>query len=68
MQSRLYALTLCLLESLGVRHAVVGALSALKANDSWEEVVVCRSEFSEVLQAESPGYTPVQQGLHHLGI
>ena len=31
--SRLNALTLCLLESLGERHAVVGALSALKAND-----------------------------------
>ena len=30
---RLNALTLCLLESLGVRHAVVGALSALKANN-----------------------------------
>ena len=29
---RLNALTLCLLESLGLRHAVVGALSALKAN------------------------------------
>ena len=26
-------LTLCLLESLGVRHAVIGALSPLKAND-----------------------------------
>ena len=30
--TRLNALTLCLLESVGVRHAVVGALSALKAN------------------------------------
>ena len=32
-ESRLNALTLCLLERLGVRHAVVGVLSALKAND-----------------------------------
>ena len=55
--SRLNALTLCLLESLGV--AVVDALSALKANDTYEEVVVCRSEFSDVLQAESPSHTPV---------
>ena len=31
--SRLSALTLYLLESLGIRHAVVGALSALRAND-----------------------------------
>ena len=47
-------LILCLLESLGVRHAVVGALSTLlKANDPPEEVVLCRSEFSDVLQAES---------------
>ena len=30
---RLDALALCLLESLGVRHEVVGALSALEAND-----------------------------------
>ena len=55
--SRLNAHTLCLLESLGVRHVVVGALSALKANDLWEEVVVCRSEFSQVLQAEPRSYT-----------
>ena len=61
--SRLNALTLCVLESLGVRHAVVGALSALKANGPQDEVVVCRSELSEVLQAKSPGHTPVQQGL-----
>ena len=31
--SRLTALTLCFLESLGVRHAAVGARSALKPND-----------------------------------
>ena len=30
----LNALALCLLESLGVRHEVVSALSALEANDS----------------------------------
>ena len=54
---RLNALTLCILESLGARHAVVGALSALKANDPWEEVVLCRSELSEVLQAECPSHT-----------
>ena len=65
--SRLNALKLCPLESLGVRHAVVGALSALKANDPEEEVVVHRSELSEVLLAESPSHTPVQQGLHRLG-
>ena len=29
---RLNALTLCLLESLGIRHEVVGAMSAPKAN------------------------------------
>ena len=50
--SRLNALTLCLLESLGVRHAVVGALSALIL--TWEEVVVCRSEFSEVVPGREP--------------
>ena len=31
---RLNALALCLFEGLGVRHEVVGALSALKANDA----------------------------------
>ena len=30
---RLNALALCLLESLGVRHELVSALSALEAND-----------------------------------
>ena len=67
MDGRRNAFTLCLLESLGVRHEVIGALSALEANDPQEEVVVCRSEFSEVLLAESPSHTPVQQGIHHLG-
>ena len=66
--SRLNALTLCLLESLGIRHAVVGVLLALKANSPYEEIVVCCWEFSEVLQVESPSHTPVQQGLHHLGL
>ena len=65
---RLHALVLCFLESLGARHQVVSALSALEANDPYEEVVVCRSEISEVLLAESPSHTPVQQGLHHLGL
>ena len=34
--SRLNSLRLCLLERLGARHAVVGALSALKANGRLE--------------------------------
>ena len=59
---RLDALALCLLEGCGVRH-VVGALSALDANDAQEESVMRRVQLSEVLLAEGPRYTPVQQGL-----
>ena len=33
---RLDALALCLLEGLGVRHDVVGELSALEANDPYK--------------------------------
>ena len=58
---RLNAPKLCLLESLGVRHVVVGALSAVEANAPKEEVVVCRSELSEVLLAGSPSHTPVHR-------
>ena len=65
---RLNALAFGLLESLGVRHEVVSALPSLEANDPREEVVVCRSELSEVLLAESPSQTPVQQGLHRLDL
>ena len=55
------------LRTISVRHKVVSALSALEANDPWEEVVVCRSELSKVLLAECLSHTPGQQGLHHLG-
>ena len=65
---RLNVLTLRLLGSLGVRHEVAGALSALEANYPWEEVVVCRWELRDALLAESPRHTHVQQGLHHPGL
>ena len=58
----------CAFLSLGVRHEVVCALSALEANDPQEKPVVCRSQLSEVLLAEGPRYAPVQQGFHHLGL
>ena len=63
---RLNALISCLVQSLGVQYEVVGAFSALDYNFPHEVVVVCRSELSEVLLAESSSHTPVQQGLHHL--
>ena len=43
---RYNALALWLLESLGVQHEVVSAMSALEANDLYEDVVVSRSELS----------------------
>ena len=61
---RLDALALCLLKGLGVRHDVVCVL-ALEANGPWEKPVVCRSQLSEVLLAES---LRVQQGFHYLGL
>ena len=49
---RFDALGSCLLEGLRVRKGdVVGMLSALETNDSQEDLVVCRSEPSEVLRA-----------------
>ena len=30
--------------------------------------MLCRSQLSEVLLAEGPRYTPVQQGLNHFGL
>ena len=47
---------------------MVGTWSALEANYPKEELVVCRSELSEVLLAKSLRHTPVQQDLHHLGL
>ena len=48
----------CLLESLRVRKGgVVGRLPALEANDSLEDLVVRRSEASEVLRAVVIRYT-----------
>ena len=49
---RLDALALCLLKCLGVRDAVVCALSALEAYGPYEKPVVWRSQLSEVLLAE----------------
>ena len=59
----------CLLENLRVREGgVVGTLSALKANDPQEDLVVHRSELGEAFRAESPRNTSLQQGLNHLGL
>ena len=70
---RLNASSVYLLESHDEQHAVVGALSALIVNDLKEEVVVCRSEFCEVLQAESSSHAGVEQfgyvaGIGHIQI
>ena len=52
----------CLLEGRRVRKGgVVGILSALEANDAQEDLVVRRSEPSEVLRAEGPRHTAAQQ-------
>ena len=52
---------------LGGRYVVVGALSALESNICKKEVLVYRSEVSEVPLAEIQSRTPVEQGVHHLG-
>ena len=66
---RFDALASCLLEGLRVRKGgVVGALSALEANDSQEDLVVRRSEPSEVLRAEGPRHTHPYSSLNYLGL
>ena len=56
------ALASCLLEGLRARKdCVVGTLSALEANDSQEDLVMRRSEPSEVLRAESLHHTAESQ-------
>ena len=66
---RFHAPALGLLEGLGVLEGgVVGMLSALEANDSQKDLVVCNSELGKVFRAEGPCHTPVQQGLDHLGL
>ena len=65
---RFDALGSCLLEGLRVRKGgVVGALSALEANDSQEDLVR-RSEPSEVLRAEGPRHTHPYSSLNYLGL
>ena len=59
---------MCLLEGLGIRHAVVGALSAMEANDPKEELAVRAVEHGEVLHAESPRHTPMKHRLPHRGL
>ena len=49
--SRLNALTSRVLESLGVRHLVVGALSALETNGKKEKVAEYSFELSSVFLA-----------------
>ena len=69
MDGRFDGLASCLLEGLRVRKSgVAGALSALEANDSQEDLVVRRSEPSEVLRAEGPRHTAVRQSLNYLGL
>ena len=68
---RLNALAICLLEGLGLRHAVVGVLSAMEATDDPKEELAVRAvENSEVRHAESPPATHLfrQQRLHRLGL
>ena len=66
---RLDALASCFLKRLREREGgVVGTLSALKANNPQEDLVVHRSELDEVFRTENPRDTPVQRGLHHLGL
>ena len=50
----------CLLEGLGIRYAVVGALSAIGANGPKEERGVHAVGHNEVLHAESPRHTSIQ--------
>ena len=65
---RLNTLALCLLEGLGVRREVVGALSALEVNDPLEKVVVCRLELSAVLLVKGPRHSPVKPDAHLLDL
>ena len=65
---RLDALAFCLLKSLGVRHEMVCAFSAVEANNPQEKRVACRAQLSEVFLAEVLRYAPEQQGFHHLGL
>ena len=51
-----------------MRYTVVGALSAMEANDPKEELVVSAVKHSDVLHAESPRHTPLQQRFYHLGL
>ena len=46
---------------------MICALAALKANDPYLKSVVCHYQLSEVLLAEGPRCTPVQQSFHRLG-
>ena len=63
------ALASCLFEGLRVRKGgVVGTPSALEASDSQEDLVVRRSEPSEVLRTEGPRHTPVHHILNFLGL
>ena len=66
--SRLNALESCLLEGLVIRHAAVGASSAMEVNDPKVDRAVLAVENSEVLHDESSRHTPVQQRLHHPGL
>ena len=43
-------------------------MAALKANDPYLKSVVCHYQLSEVLLAEGPRCTPVQQSFHRLGL
>ena len=49
------------------KGGVVGTLSALETNDSQEDLVR-RSEPSEVLRAEGPRHTPLEQSPNYLGL
>ena len=67
--SRFDARASCLLERFRVQKgSVVDTLSARKANASQEGSVVRRSEPSEVLRAEGPCRTPVQQSIGYLDL
>ena len=62
MNGRFDAMASCLREGLRVRKGgVVDTLWALKANISPDDMVVRRSEPTEVLRAEGPRHTPLQQ-------
>ena len=56
MDGRFDVLTSCLLERLRVREGVVGTLSALKANNPWEDLVN-RLKLGEMFRTESTYHT-----------